>query len=93
MTTACTPSDGTSLTLFETWPLMSIPISASASTASGLSREGCEPADEIFTVGGARARAMPSAIWLRAELATHRKRTCLGCAARIIVLETSRWMG
>jgi len=30
-------------------------------SASGLSREGCEPAEETFTEVGASARAIPSA--------------------------------
>jgi hypothetical protein len=59
-----------------------MPISSSTLTASGFTREGADPAEETFTPAGASARAMPSAIWLRAELATQRKRTCRGLAAR-----------
>ncbi len=55
-----------SLTHFECWPEMSMPISESAFTASGLSLDGWDPADETLTDGGARDRAIPSAIWLRA---------------------------
>jgi hypothetical protein len=51
-----------------------IPISLSAAIASGRTLVGREPADHIFTPGGARERAIPSAIWLRAEFATHRNR-------------------
>jgi hypothetical protein len=42
--------------------------------ASGFTRDGLDPADETSTPAGASARAMPSAIWLRAELATQRNR-------------------
>ena len=57
---------------------MSMPISRSASTACGRTDVGSEPAEDTFTSGGARLRAMPSAIWLLAEFATHRKRMCRG---------------
>jgi hypothetical protein len=50
--------------------------------ASGFTREGCEPAEEMVTADGATERAMPSAIWLRAEFATQRKRMWRGLAAR-----------
>ena len=61
---------------------MSIPISSSTAIAWGRTDVGAEPADEILTPGGASARAMPSASWLRAEFATHRKRMCFGPRAR-----------
>ena len=35
---------------------------------------GADPAEATLTCAGANARANPSAIWLRAELATQRKR-------------------
>ena len=51
-----------------------MPISAMASMAWGLTLDGCEPA-LITSMRSARMlRAKPSAIWLRAELATQRKR-------------------
>src|SRR5215208_7550294 len=53
---------------------MSIPTSRSASIASGLTRDGSEPALWTRTRSPNFARARPSAIWLRAEFATHRKR-------------------
>ena len=52
-----------------------MPISAMASMAWGLTLDGCEPA-LITSMHQDRGccRAKPSAIWLRAELATQRKR-------------------
>jgi hypothetical protein len=72
--TVSTSSAGISATFFECWSVMSIPISASTSMASGRTRVGCEPAERIVTPAGASERASPSAIWLRAEFATQRKR-------------------
>jgi hypothetical protein len=62
---------------FDLWHDMSIPISRSTAIASGLTDVGRDPADQIFIPEGARERAIPSAIWLRAEFATHRNRTLL----------------
>jgi hypothetical protein len=42
--------------------------------ASGRTVVGLDPADQTLTPGGATDLAIPSAIWLRAELATHRNR-------------------
>ena len=53
---------------------MSMPTSRSASMASGLTRDGSEPALCTRTRSPNFARASPSAIWLRAELATQRNR-------------------
>ncbi len=61
---------------------MSMPISASAAIASGLTRVGWEPADHTVTPAGASDRAMPSASWLRAEFATQRNSTPRGASAR-----------
>src|SRR5438445_12506396 len=56
------------------WCEISMPFSCNASTASGFSRPGSEPALKNRYPSGAMARARPSAIWLRAEFATHRNR-------------------
>ncbi len=80
--TASTPSGEMPSTLFDVWERMSIPISSSAWMASGLTREGRDPADEMMRPGGASLRAMPSAIWLRAEFATQRNRTWRGESSR-----------
>src|SRR3546814_19498031 len=53
---------------------MAMPISAIASTAEGFTREGAEPALITVARSPSRWRARPSAIWLRAELATQRNR-------------------
>src|SRR5262249_5494258 len=50
------------------------------SMAAGWRRPGSVPALQTSVPAGARARARPSAIWLRAELCTHRKTTRLGGA-------------
>src|SRR5262249_17789557 len=60
---------------------MSIPDSSIAWTASGWTRVASLPALHTRTPSGARARANPSAIWLRAELWTQRKTTARGGAA------------
>ena len=54
---------------------MSIPSSASACTASGFTPAASDPALWTRTASPKRARASPSAIWLRAEFATQRKRS------------------
>ena len=59
-----------------------MPISSSARMASGFTRDGCDPADETVPPAGASDRAIPSASWLRAELATQRKRTWRGASSR-----------
>ncbi len=64
-----------SSTDFECCALTSRPSSPSAVTANGFTREGCEPADWTRTASPKSARARPSAIWERAELATQRKST------------------
>ena len=71
-------------TPLDRWPAMSMPISPRARTACGRTMEGTEPAEDTRTPSGASDRAMPSAIWLRAELATQRNRMCLGRSARRI---------
>jgi hypothetical protein len=53
---------------------MSTPISFKTATASGRTLVGREPADHTWMPGGTMVRATPSAIWLRAEFATQRKR-------------------
>jgi len=53
---------------------MSIPISSRTAMASGRTLVGREPADQTLVPAGASERATPSAIGLRAELATQRKR-------------------
>jgi hypothetical protein len=52
-----------------------MPISAMASIAYGFTLDGCEPALETSTLEPRSLRARPSAIWLRAEFATHRNKT------------------
>ena len=49
-----------------------MPTSAMACAASGLTDEGADPALCTRARLPNRARASPSAIWLRAEFATHR---------------------
>ena len=60
---------------FECCPDMSTPRSAITAIAWGLTCEGFVPALWTRTRSPKRARARASAIWLRAELATHRNRT------------------
>ena len=55
-----------------------MPISRNTWMACGRTEDGSEPAEETMTPRGARERAIPSAIWLRAEFATHRNRMCPG---------------
>ena len=55
-----------------------MPMSASARTAYGLTVAGTDPALWTRTRSPNRARASPSAIWLRAELATQRNNTPCG---------------
>jgi hypothetical protein len=71
--TVSTSAAGISATAFERQAEMSMPISFKTAMASGRTLVGREPADQTLTSGGRKARAMPSAIWLRAELATQRK--------------------
>jgi hypothetical protein len=78
VTTTSTSAASSASTPFERWPRRSTPISSSARIASGFTCDGCDPADEILTSPGARERAIPSAIWLRAEFATQRKSRCRG---------------
>ena len=59
---------------FEICALMSIPISAIARIAYGLTRDGSDPADCTRTSWPNNCRARPSAIWLRAEFATHKNK-------------------
>src|SRR5215210_5691620 len=54
---------------------MSTPISRIVSTASGLTRVASVPALNASKRAPARCRSRPSAIWERAELWVHRKRT------------------
>ena len=59
-------------TRLDRWPAMSMPASAITRTASGLTDDGADPALCTRVRAPNRARASPSAIWLRAEFATHR---------------------
>lgn len=57
---------------------------------------GCDPADATSTPAGASARAMASAIWLRAEFATHMNRMKRGssaCATAASICQGSGKMG
>lgn len=72
--TVSTCEAGISATGLDLWLEMSIPISRRTEIASGRTEVGREPADQTLTPGGAIECAIPSAIWLRAELATHRNR-------------------
>gem|GEM_PF-2666338 len=58
---------------FERWVERSIPSSAITFTAQGLTRDGWLPALCTRARPPSSCRASPSAIWLRAELATQRK--------------------
>ena len=55
-----------------------MPISLRTWIACGRTEAGDDQAEETFTPSGARERAIPSAIWLRAEFATQRNRMCCG---------------
>jgi hypothetical protein len=76
-----TPAGGTSDMACERKLEISIPISRSTAIASERMDAGLDPADRISTPGGAGVRAIPSAIWLRAEFATHKSGSfCVGAA-------------
>ncbi len=55
-----------------------MPISSRTRIAWGRMGAGEDPAEEMTRCAGARDRAIPSAIWLRAEFATQRNRMCRG---------------
>ena len=59
-----------------------MPISSRTRIASGRTDAGNDPAEDTLTPCGARERAIPSAIGLRAEFATQRNRMCRGRIAR-----------
>ena len=60
------------------WPLMSMPISPITAMASGRTWLASVPALNAAKRSPAQARTMPSAIWLRALLWVHTKRTRVG---------------
>lgn len=58
------------------WPEMSMPTSAIASTAAGLTwSPGAEPAERTSTLSPARCRSQPAAIWERPALWTQTNST------------------
>lgn len=63
---------------------ISIPTSAIARIASGLSPCGCVPAEYASIAAPRNARANPSAIWLRQLFPVQRKRTRFRSAAAIL---------
>ena len=60
------------------WPLMSMPISPITAMASGRTWLASVPALNASKRSPPQARTMPSAIWLRALLWVHTKRTRVG---------------
>jgi hypothetical protein len=74
VTTISTSAGGISDSDFVREFVISFPISRITVIAAGRTDVGRDPADQILTPEGASDFAIPSAIWLRAELATHRKR-------------------
>ena len=80
VTTVSASRHGTSLTWRDGWEAMSMPSSAMTSTAVAWTCDGSVPALHTSASAGLSARAKPSAIWLRAELWTHRNNTRRGGA-------------
>jgi len=67
---------GNTLTMAEKHAIpIDIPSDATSEVLKAYRLWFAVPAEVNFTFGRASDRAIPSAIWLRAELAAHRKRT------------------
>lgn len=69
-------SESSGVRIFGFWPVMSMPTSFVASTATGLIwSAGAEPAERTSTASLARWRRKPAAIWERPALCTHTNKT------------------